>query len=69
MFVEVEDEIGKIPGEDDESDMSFAQADTFRPKKHGGLFGCDINNVKYWLAVQFHLLSKIDQVICIFVLN
>ena len=56
MFDDLDDleDYNKIPGEDDEPDMRFAQADDFeevlvpvKPKKHGGLFGCDLGSVKY----------------------
>ena len=57
MFDEIddhEDNDNKIPGEDEEPDMQFAQADDLqevlipvKPKKHGGLFGCDLSSVKY----------------------
>jgi len=56
-MVEVEDDFQanddhKIPGEDDEPDMGDygEEEEELVPiePKHGGLFGADLSNVKYW---------------------
>ena len=51
-MVEVDEDDGRVPGEDDEPDMGYGAEDEEEElvpikAKHGGLFGADISSVKF----------------------
>jgi len=45
-----DDDENGVPGENDEPDMDYGEEEELVPikSKHGGLFGADVDAVKFW---------------------